>query len=70
MKRTKQTKFEFLNDLLLKFGMGAISTAQFWGQMERAKYGQADIDRWCSEYYARCAEHEAEVAGRVADQGR
>ena len=52
-KAKKQTKYEWMSDLLGRYGLDVITHEQFWGQMKRMGYGQDDIDKWCAAYHER-----------------
>jgi hypothetical protein len=44
------TKYERLGELLRKYGLDLINSEQFWTEMKRQGFGQADIDEastWC-----------------------
>ena len=47
----KSTKHERLGELLRKYGLDLINGEQFWADMKRQGFGQADIDEWCDEYH-------------------
>jgi hypothetical protein len=40
-----------LGELLRKYGLDLINSEQFWAEMKRQGFGQADIDEWCDEYH-------------------
>jgi hypothetical protein len=47
----RSTKYERLGELLRKYGLDLINSEQFWAEMKRQGFGQADIDEWCDEYH-------------------
>ena len=44
----KSTKHEQLGELLRMYGLDLINSEQFWAEMKRQGFGQADIDEWCN----------------------
>jgi hypothetical protein len=49
--KERSTKYERLGELLRKYGLDLINSEQFWAEMKRQGFGQADIDQWCDEYH-------------------
>jgi hypothetical protein len=47
----RSTKYERLGELLRKYGLDLINREQFWSEMKRQGFEQADIDQWCDEYH-------------------
>ena len=47
----RSTKYERLGELLRTYGLDLINSEQFWAEMKRQGFGQADIDEWCDEYH-------------------
>jgi hypothetical protein len=60
----RPTKFEYLNDLLKRYGLDQINKEQFWAGMDRYRFSQDDIDRWLVEYYRRWDDGELPEARR------
>jgi hypothetical protein len=58
-KKKKPTKYEYIGELLRNLGLGVIDLTRFWSGMEKQRFTQDDIDKWCDEYYRR--EREAEL---------
>ena len=52
-KKIPPTKYEIIDRLLFNFGSNQIDSDRFWREMNTHRYGQADIDWWCREYYAK-----------------
>jgi hypothetical protein len=64
-----QDKYEWLHEVLGLYGIGALTTEQFWERMNVRRYGQSDIDSWLTEYLKRSEEDDRagkEVEGRSA----
>jgi hypothetical protein len=52
-KARKQTKYEYIGELLRNLGLGLIDLERFWHGMEAQRFTHDDIDKWCAEYHRR-----------------
>jgi hypothetical protein len=68
----RPTKYEYLDDLLKRYGLDMITKEQFWAGMDRYHFTQDHIDRWLVEYYRRWDNGELPEARRYQrpDAGR
>jgi hypothetical protein len=48
----------WLGERLRLYGMNAITTEEFWRQLDHQGLGRAEIDRWCDEDKAAGVDHE------------
>ena len=51
--KKKPTKYDYIGELLRNLGLGLIDVDRFWRDMERQQFTNADVDKWCAEYYRR-----------------
>ena len=45
----RAAQHEWLGERLRLYGMGAISTEEFWRQLDHQGLGQIEIDCWCAD---------------------
>ncbi len=69
-KRKPQEKYEWLHDILGLYGVGILTAAQFWSQMNVRGYGQRDIDDWCAEYHKRSEDNAEQTEGEQSRTAR
>ena len=51
--KKKSTKYDYVGELLRNLGLGVITIERFWIGMDKQRFTQDDIDKWCAEYYRR-----------------
>ena len=58
MAKRKQTKYEYIGELLRNLGLGLITLERFWYGLDKQRLTATDIDKWCKEYYRRQEERD------------
>ena len=49
----RAAQHDWLGERLRLYGIGAITTEEFWRRLDHQGLGQSDIDDWCAEFHSR-----------------